>query len=231
MPKSLASLAATLCFMGALGPATARGRVDLTPNLHSVAVISLLGDFLQALSGKRVATPDAGFDAMCEKTISDQISADAPHAVVTTVDLPRDKLLDDIYPKAGFGDIGMERIRGDLELWAATHSIDFIVILRKVVGVADPEAFIKFVSFGIGLVPFETSAAPNSDETAAFLNITVLDGKTLEVVNDLSVRDVGWGSIHYARNDPTPEHLPTLVSDSKDMLQSIVPALTREVGF
>lgn len=225
-----------LAIIASAGMASAHDAPDFKTTAHKIAVASLLGDYVQALSGNRIATPDAGFDALGHDAMARQIATDLPEAKLIDVDAPRDALLDAVYPRAGFGDVGMEHLRAALVPWAAVHPVDYIVVLRKVLGevsTSEPAYSIttRVDSFGIGLIPASSSAYPSGISTAAFLNITVLDGKTLDVVADLSVRDLDWGSIAYGRKDPTPDHLPTLISDAKAMLASIVPGLTHGVGL
>lgn len=200
--------------------APAHDAPDFRATAHSIAVVSILGDEINAF-GPPHAVDGAGFDALSETAMTTQIGADLPDAKVATVDLPRAELHGWMYPHTGFGDPGMDRTRESLKAWAAAHRADYIVIFRKTVGMP-PGTYYKTTFFGIGL--FNTVPV-------AFLNITVLDGRTLDVVAQLSTRDVGWGSIQYGRNDPTPDKLPVLADDTKAMLASVVPALTHGVGL
>ncbi len=158
-----------------------------------------------------------------------QIAIDLPNATVVRVGGSYDVWLQQMYPRTGFGDPGMKNLRASLKDWAAVHSVDYIVVLRKTVGVIESTTLGVFggitdrwTLFGIGV-----SSAPY-----AFLSIEVLDGKTLQVVSTLSVRDLRWGSISYeGRHEPTPEHLPILIEDTRAMLTSILPGLTHGAGL
>ena len=216
--------AAGLFFVAVLGcapSAQAADAPDFKATAHTIAIVSVLGDEIDTYGG---TTPiaDAGFDALAERAMADQIAADLPGASVRSVGVPRDVLHAQMYPKAGFGDAGMDKSRAYLLPWGAAHPVDYIVIFRKTVGNPDTNEFGTPFCFGISLDCWGTTA---------FLNVTVCDGKTLKVVAALSVRDLSWGSIRYERGDPTPEHLPILTNDIRAMLASVVPGLVHGVGL
>ena len=218
--RRLCSLLFAALFAGA-GTAQAAEAPDFQATAHTIAIVSVLGDEIDTYGGTQPIA-DAGFDTVAERAMADRIAADLPGATVRSLGLPRDVLHAQMYPKTGFGDAGMDKSRAYLLPWAAAHSVDYIVIFRKAVGVPDTHSFDKLVCFGISLDCWGTTA---------FFNITVCDGKTLKVVADLSVRDLKWGSIPYGRHEPTPEHLPILVSDVRAMLASVVPGLVHGVGL
>jgi hypothetical protein len=228
MRKLFASLSLGLLFWA---PAQAGEVPDFRATAHTVAVISLLGDDVEAMSGVAVPVPQAGFDEMTERAMARQIRSDLPDATVVLIGGPRAPLLEQMYPAHGFGDLGMKQLRTALQPWAAAHKTDYIVIFRKTMGQAFPRASYKIPFFGIGLTMSDTPIQPNGIAPAALLNITVLDGTTLEIAAELSARDVGWGSMAYSRTDPTPEHLPVLADDIKAMLASMVPGLVHGVGL
>jgi hypothetical protein len=208
--------------------AGAADKPDFQTTARTVAIVSLLGDTVQAPGGVPIPAPDAAFDPLAERVMAGQIKADLPDAQVVLVGGPREPLLERMYPRTGFGDVGMAQTREALRPWAATHAADYIVILRKTVGVLEYRDVAysmnaHWTEFGIGL---SSSSTP-----IAFLNVTVCDARTMDVVAQMSVRDLGWGSIRYGRHDPTPAHLPVLVSDVKAMLASVVPGLVHGAGI
>ena len=194
---------------------------DFRATAHTIAIVSVLGDEIDTYGGT-APVADAGFDAVAEKAIADQIAADLPGASVRSVSVPRDVFHAQMYPKTGFGDAGMDKSRAYLLPWAAAHPVDYIVILRKTVGVPFAPSYVKITCFGVSVDCWGMTA---------FFNVTVCDGKTLKVVADLSVRDLKWGSIPYGRGEPTPEHLPILTDDVRAMLASVVPGLVHGVGL
>ena len=155
-----------------------------------------------------------------------QIRDDLPGVSVVRVGGPRDPLLALMYPNHGFGDVGMNQVRAALKIWATAHRVDYIVILRKTAGMIEWRDLglswtIRHYTFGIGLL----GGAPE-----AFLNVTVCDGKSLDVVADLSARDQNWGSRAYGGKD-WKEQIPTLTGDIQAMLASVVPGLVHGVGL
>jgi hypothetical protein len=157
--------------------------------------------------------------------MAQQIATDLPGATTVRIDLSRADLHSQMYPRAGFGDLGMKQVREALRPWAAAHPADYIVILRKTPGMLEARTgtmTFKTTWFGITLT---------GGQAAAFLNVTVCDGRTLEVVNDVSVRDLGWASRAYDPFHKKPDDLPALASDARAMLGSMVPALTHAAGL
>jgi hypothetical protein len=203
------------------GTARSADAPDFKATAHTVAIISLLGETLQNPSGELITSPGAGFDDIGEHAMAAQIIADLPGVTVVRVGGPRDVLLLQMYPRNGFGDVGMENVRATLKDWAAAHSADYIVILRKVVG---PGGGYRSAAYGIGL---------NYYGAFAFLNVTVCDGHTLKPVAQFTAQDLKWGSIAYGdgRNALTPEKLSVLTDDTRAMLASLVPGLVHGVGL
>jgi hypothetical protein len=216
----------------ALGtPAWAADAPDFKATAHRIAVVSLLGDELNVGPSSATPIPGAGFDALVEAAIAKQIAADLPGATVSAVDALRAELLTQMYPQAGFGDAGMGNVRLALRLWAAEHPNDYIVVFRKTAGDPFPAVHDKIPFFGIGLANKNSEAVVNQLTPAALLNVTVLDGASLEVVADLSARDTDWSQHNFARGEPEARWLPILVDDTKAMLDSIAPALVHGVGL
>ncbi|MEJ0043666.1 MAG: hypothetical protein WDM81_16240 [Rhizomicrobium sp.] len=144
---------------GLLPAASASTTPDFKATAHTIAIVSLLGDTLQVQSGEPIPVPGAAFDALTEQLMAGQIKADLPGAQVVKVGGTRDALFEQLYPKIGFGDVGMARLRQALKPWAATHTADYIVILRKTVGAMEwrSAAFTTsdhWTEFGIGLGRF-----------------------------------------------------------------------------
>ena len=155
-----------------------------------------------------------------------QIAADIPGSSVVLVGGDRRPLLKRMYPDHGFGDVGMKQVREALADWAAAHHVDYIVILRKTDGVIEWRSAAYSMTthvytFGMGLV----GGGPN-----AFLNLTVLDGKTREVVTSLTARDEKWGSQAYDYKK-LHEQMPALVGDIRAMLDGLVPGLVHGIGL
>ena len=207
--------------LGCAARAQAAEIPDFKATAHTITIVSVLGDEIDTYGGS-APVADAGFDTVAERAMADQIAADLPGASVRSVGVPRDVFHAQMYPKTGFGDAGMDKSRAYLLPWAAAHPVDYIVILRKTVGVPFAPSYVKITCFGVSVDCWGTTA---------FFNVTVCDGKTLKVVADLSVRDLKWGSIPYGRGEPTPEHLPILTDDVRAMLASVVPGLVHGVGL
>jgi hypothetical protein len=224
MRRVLATLGASI--LSTALTARAETPPDFKATAHTVAIVSLLGDTVETSGGDPVAVPDAGFDTLAERMMAMQIATDLPNAEVVTVGGPRAPLLDEMYPKAGFGDVGMEQTREALKPWAATHRADYIVILRRTVG-TKTRRYVTFDArydeFGIGI--------GLDGMTMAYLNVTVCDARTMDVVAQMSVRDADWGSIDYGRQGSMPAHLPMLVRDVRAMLTGVVPALVHGAGI
>ena len=220
---------AGLCLIASLATASAAQAGD-APNFkataHRVAVLSLLGDEFN-FGATSTPVPGAGFDALTENAIVKQIKHDLPGVTVTKADAPRAELLTQMYPPGGDNEAGMGNVRGALRLWAAEHQADYIVVFRKSAG----EPFVGapgFSFFGIGLAPKNGKGAP---VPAALLNVTVLDGASLEVVADLSARDTDWSQYDFKRGAPEASWLPRLTSDAKAMLSTMAPTLVHGVGL
>jgi hypothetical protein len=209
------------------GAACAEDAPDFHATAHSVAILSLLGDTQDTYSGVQLPIPDGGFDDLAERAMRDQILADLPDASVVRLDSPREPLLDLLYKTVGNGDAGMMALRENLQGWAAAHPADYIVILRKTFGMIEDRGLGYSMNahwgfFGIGLF---------RQTPMAFLNITVCDGRTLEIVASQSLRDEKWGSISYARTGVTAAQMPVFAADVRAMLASVVPALTHKTGL
>ena len=218
--KPLLALALLLLPVGAAGEMP-----DFKSTAHTIALVSLLGDGLDYGGGPSVPVPDAGFDDVAERAMGAQIALDLPAAHVERVGGDTKPLIDAMYLSVGYGDIGMTRVREALEDWAATHPVDYIVILRKTVGVIEDRPAGHSMTyqsgfFGIG----RFRGVPT-----AFLNLTILDGHTLDVVADQSVRDLNWAS---SGPEPTGDSgRPRFVDDVRAMLSSIAPALVHQAGM
>ena len=220
---------AGLCLIGLLaGSSAARAgdAPDFKATAHQVAVLSLLGDEFN-FGASNTPVPGAGFDALTEDAIARQIKRDLPGVTVTKADVPRADLLAQMYPPGGDNAAGMGNVRGALRLWAAEHPTDYIVVFRKSAGapfVAAP----GFSFFGIGLAPKNGKGVP---VPAALLNVTVLDGSTLDVVAELSARDTEWSQHDFKPGAPEASWLPQLTGDAKAMLSTMAPTLVHGVGL
>lgn len=218
--------AAGFFFLAMLGTcAQAAELPDFQATAHTIAIVSLIGDTINE-GDTVVPAPGAGFDDVAEQAMARQIRDDVPGVSVVRVGGLRDPLLALMYPNHGFGDVGMKQVRAALKSWAASHSVDYIVILRKTNGIvewrsAGSTMSMKYYAFGIGLL----GGGPN-----AFLNVTVCDGSTLDVVTDLAARDEKWGSREYTYKN-WKEQIPTLTGDIQAMLASVVPGLVHGVGL
>lgn len=220
---------AGLCLIGLIagaGAARAGDKPDFKATAHQVAVLSLLGDEFN-FGATSTPVPGAGFDALTEDAIARQIKRDLPGVTVTKADAPRADLLAQMYPAGGDNEAGMGNVRGALRLWAAEHQADYIVVFRKTAG----EPFVGapgFSFFGIGLAPKNGKGVP---VPAALLNVTVLDGSTLDVVAELSARDTEWSQYDFKRGAPEASWLPRLTGDAKAMLSTMAPTLVHGVGL
>ena len=223
MPRSIASVCALLLLAGA-APADAHAVPDFKATAHMVAIVSVLGDEIDSGEGP-IAVADGGFDALAEDAMAHQIAADLPGATTIRIDAPRADLHTQMYPRAGFGDLGMKNVRAALRPWAAAHPADYIVIFRKTPGTLEGHYGTwtdKIGWFGISM----TAGHP-----VAFLNVTVCDGRTLEVVSEMSARDVDWGSRPYHPFGKNPDDLAALTADVQAMLGSMAPALVHGAGL
>jgi len=202
-------------------PAAAHDVPDFHTTAHSIAIVAILGDEMNR-SDPPLPLPGGGFDDVAEHAMARQIATDLPDARVGLVDMPRDVLHQAMYPRTGFGDVGMDNTREALMPWAQVHPTDYIVVFRKTVGIPFPNFYGHPTFFGIGLF----GAAP-----VALMNITVLDGHTLKKVTDLSLSDVDWGSVRYRAKDIPPDQLQAMISDIRAVLSEAVPAMTHGVGL
>jgi len=207
------------------GPASAGDAPDFAATAHTVAIVSLLGDTIN-VGDAVLPAPDGGFDDLVEHAMARQIAADIPGAGVVRVGGARGALLEQMYPDHGFGDVGMDQVRAALTDWAASHHVDYIVILRKTFGTierreAGYSMTMRYDTFGMGFL----AGAPN-----AFLNVTVCDGKTLKVVAGLSARDQNWGSQAYQYKNLRGQ-MPAFIGDVRAMLDGVVPGLVHGVGL
>lgn len=224
MVRRIASLG-LLALLAGVGPAGA-GTPDFKATAHAIAVVSILGNQIDGFGGTH-EIPGVDFDAVTQRAIADQIAIDIPGADVRRVDIPFRLLRARMYGATGYGDVGMDATRALLLPWAQSHPVDYIVILRKTVGVMEDRDVgysmtTKHPFFGMGLY---------NGRPTAFLNLTVCDGRTLEVVAHMSVRNVDWGSAHYDRLERQPIALDVLAADAAAMLASTVPGLVHGVGL
>lgn len=198
---------------------------DFKTTAHTVAILSVLGDRID-IGGANVQAPE--LDSLGEHLMANQIAIDLPQASVVAVGGSRQAWWSTLYPSHGFGDIGMTQLREALRPWAAAHTVDDIVVLRNAVGFPFPNAFSKFGVFGIALT---RNSNDTGVTTAAMLDLVVLDGKTLDIVTDLSVRDVGWESMPYKFFRLSDVQQQALVEDTRAMLSGVVPGLVHGVGL
>lgn len=208
-----------------VAPVRAAEVPDFKTTAHTVAIVSLIGDTINE-GDAVVPAAGAGFDDTAEQAMARQIRADLPGVSVVRLGGPRDPLLTLMYPDHGFGDVGMKQVREALKRWAAAHPVDYIVILRKTAGMIEwrdlgHSMSTKYYTFGIGLL---------GGRPEAFVNLTVCDGTTLEIVGDLSARDENWGSREYTFKNGK-EQIPALTADIQAMLASVVPGLVHGVGL
>lgn len=224
--RAVSAVFAALALLGLTANA-GRAAPDFRATAHKIAVLSLLGDTLDGGPNGSSRADGAGFDDLAERAIRAQIGTDLPGASVVRVEGPRLPLLERLYNTVGFGDVGMTAVRDDLHDWARVHSVDYIVVLRRTIGI------LEYRSAGYSMTEHRTyfGIGVHAARTMAFLNLTVCDGKTLDVVSQMSVRDLDWGSMRYDGHDPTQAHLPVLIDDTKAMLSTVVPALSHGAGL
>lgn len=221
---------AIACWLGSA--AHAEDAPDFKATAHSVAVVSLLGEQIEimrlgmVMSGGTFWAPatvsNSGFDATAEGVMRERLTARFSDINIEAIGVPRETLMTALYGHNGFGDVGMDNLRAALASRGAEHPIDYIVILREIGGVPFSNAFTKAEFFGIGLY---------EGTPVAFLNVTVCDGRTLKPVAEISVRDVGWGSIQYTRGMPKDDQLGAFGVDVRKMIRSVVPGLMDGIGL
>jgi hypothetical protein len=184
-----------LCLVVAscVGPLTK----EQTSHIHSVGVISLLGDRISLShvrlfdnKNDKVIVVESQFDMIAENTVIECAKAVDPTLQFTKITIPKQPLMDKLYSGlAALYNATMSEIRVELLEWVKQNPVDAIVIVREVnrqVPARGPSQYFA----GLGLHQF-LGARPLVQVS---LGIVVWDARTLE---QMTAADFAQGGGEY----------------------------------
>jgi hypothetical protein len=155
-------------------------------NIHSVGVISLLGDRVwlnheRFFDGKKdkVPVPDSQFDAVAENAVVECAKTVDPTLTFKKILIPKQPLMDKLYDGVpALYNLTMSEIRPELSEWVRQNAVDAIAIVRAVnrqVPARGPSTYFA----GVGLHQFLN----NLPFVQVSAGIVVLDARTLEQIS------------------------------------------------
>jgi len=181
------AILAALCF--ALASCAAPLTKAKHDDIHSVAVISLLGDRISLrktalITGgfaEKVPVADIGFDALAENSLMECLKAGDPSRTFQIIDIPKQPLMDKLYDDLlSRYNATMSRIRPDISAWVKQNPVDAIVIVREVYSQV-PGGPSEYFG-GVGVHQF----LDQTPIVQAVFGLVIWDGKTLDELTDLS---------------------------------------------
>jgi hypothetical protein len=160
-------------------------------NIHSVGVISLLGDRVwlnheRFFDGKKdkVPAPDSQFDAVAENAVIECAKTVDPTLTFKKIAIPKQALMDKLYDGIpALYNLTMSEIRPELSEWVKQNAVDAIAIVRAVnrqVPARGPSQYFA----GVGLHQFLN----NLPFVQVSAGIVVLDARTLEQITASDLR-------------------------------------------
>jgi hypothetical protein len=154
-------------------------------NIHSVGVISLLGDrvwlnherFFDGVKEK-VPVPDSQFDAVAENAVIECAKTVDPTLAIKKIPIPKQALMDKLYDGIpALYNLTLSEIRPALSEWVKQNAVDAIVVVRAVnrqVPARGPSTYFA----GVGLHQFLN----NLPFVQVSAGIVVLDARTMEQI-------------------------------------------------
>lgn len=233
MKVRLAALLACIALAACVGPLTQ----EQTDRIHSVAVISLIGDRITLkhavllLGGVNEKVPiDSGFDRLAEDTAMACGKGRGVPRTMKRIDIPKQPLIDKLdTPVLAAYNATMSQIRPDIAAWAAQNPVDAIIIIHEVTNQIPGGPSQYFA--GLGLHQF-LDRAPHVQGS---FGLAIWDGKTLNEITDLSTIP-DYGAYQYSIEDVRRlllqgRHVTTLDNQLQLMVRTGVCAMLEMAKF
>lgn len=233
MKAKLAALWACLVLAACVGPLTK----EQNDRIHSVAVISLIGDQVTLdqvallFGGVHEKVPvDAGFDALAEDTAMACGKGQGAPRTMQRIDIPKKPLIDKLNGGVlAAYNATMSLIRPEIAAWVAQNPVDAIIIIHEVNNQIPGGPSQYFA--GLGLHQF-LDRAPHVQGS---FGLAIWDGKTLSEITDLSTIP-DYGAYQYSIDDVRRlllegRHVTTLENELKLMIRSGVCRMLEMAKF
>lgn len=229
MRLGLSLLLAALACAGWVTPGSA---ADLKERLHTVAVVSAMGDtvYFQPgnsslfIAGQMPSRVLAGLDGEIERVAKQTLSTDAPGITFVPVETPHDALLAAAARVYRTDEGAINAVRTALQPWRDKHAVDVIVVLlpmqSSLVSHAQPRLF-----YDMGV---------SWDEGVVLMQAVVVDGKTGAVIGSAKTKAIaplGFAVTSETFLDPAPAAKTRLTNYFTGLLDSATPALLRDAGL
>lgn len=206
--------------------------------IHSVAVISLLGDRISLSKtallfggiGEQVPVAEIGFDAFAEQSVIACGKNLDPSRTFRTIDIPKEPLMDKLNDGVlSAYNATMWRIRPDIAAWVAQNPVDAVVIVREVNRQVAGGPSLYF--HGVGVRQW----GDRPPIVQAVFGLVIWDGKTLAEITDLSDAPASTSyheSVDIVLGELKAGHrLPELETKLKQLISSGACAMVRAANL